>query len=288
MIVIDGKLTDSVSVADRSFHYGDGCFTTMLCVNGQVQLWPQHKQRLLKAVYRLNLLADDSDDMALVHQRFETDLTQQLHVFLHLLSEQSSKTAESFCVIKLMITRGDGVRGYSPSGALTPRIIMMKSAYPEHYQSWQSTGVELGVSEVALGLCPHLAGIKHNNRLEQVLARGSVESQGFQDGVVLDLNDHVIETTMANLFWVVDDRLCTPSLDNSGVEGIMRAQVLALARSLNLTVCVDQFKINALLLADEVFMTNAVLGVAPVIKVQERVYLIGSHTKKLQKVLNLC
>ncbi|GAL38063.1 aminodeoxychorismate lyase [Vibrio maritimus] len=139
-----------------------------------------------------------------------------------------------------------------------------------------------------MGHSPLLAGLKHNNRLEQVLAKSDVENAGYLDGIVLDLEANVIETTMANLFWVKSQQLFTPDLSLAGVSGVMREQVLDAMRSLGYSATVGQFPLEAVLDADEVFVTNCILGVAPVIKIREVEFVKGSLTKQIQEKLSLC
>jgi 4-amino-4-deoxychorismate lyase len=185
--------------------------------------------------------------------------------------------------LRLNITRGEGGRGYGSSGISFPNVVISRFNYPEHYIHWTTVGVELGVCEPRLGIIPSLAGHKHNNRLEQVLAKQDIDAQGLVDGVVLDINDCVIETTMANLFWVVGEKLYTPSLENSGVAGVMRRLILQDAREKGLSVEIGAYRLSELLAADEVFMTNSISCVIPINKIQEKTFEVGHITRDFQE-----
>lgn len=264
----DGQPIERISVSDRSFQYGDGCFTTILTRDGKLQLWVQHVKRMEQALQVLriapvdwNALRDDIESRAL---------------------------PDSQAGIKLHVSRGEGGRGYSCKVNHGPFVTVSCFEYPKKYDQLRQNGVELTVSDVVLGHSPLLAGLKHNNRLEQILAKSNVEDAGYMDGIVLDLGANVIETTMANLFWVKSQHVFTPDLSLAGVSGVMREQVLEAMNSLGYTVTIGQFSLETLLEADEVFVTNCILGVAPVIKIREVEFFKGSLTKQIQEKLSLC
>lgn len=263
MFWVNGESTDYVSVTDRSFQYGDGCFTTMLTCNGDIQHWAFHVDRMDAC---LKLLEIHSPDWNKIY----ADLK---HVAL------SSEKAG----LKLHISRGEGGRGYSPSSVDTPNITVSQFSFPNHYESLQRNGVALGVCCKQLGHNPMLAGHKHNNRLEQVLLKSEMDKRGFADGISLDIEDNVIETTMANLFWLSDNMIYTPSLDKAGVAGVMRRVVLDMLPSIGFEVKVGEFKLEQVLDAEELFITNSILNIAPVTKVEDRCYAIGKVTRRIQE-----
>jgi 4-amino-4-deoxychorismate lyase len=156
-------------------------------------------------------------------------------------------------------------------------------SYPQHYPQWQTDGIKLGISRIKLGHNPLLAGHKHNNRLEQVLVKNDLDAQQVDDGVVLDINEHIVETSSANIFWRKGSTLYTPILDKAGVAGIIRRLIIQDAEPLGFKALLGRFDLVDLHDADEVFVSNALLGVAPVVQVGERRYPIGELTLKLQK-----
>jgi 4-amino-4-deoxychorismate lyase len=265
MVWINGNIQDRVSVDDRCFLYGDGCFTTMLVTSGQIEHWPYHQQRLTQS---LNALKIPDLNWPLVESW---------------LAHALVKSSEAHSGIKLHISRGVGGRGYSSQGLNSPTVTISTFAYPSHYRQWQQQGVQLGLCEQRLGLNPMLAGFKHNNRLEQILLKQELEARGFVDGVVLDLNGDVIETTMANLFWFKHGVLHTPDLQQAGVSGVMRRHVIEQAKAMGTTVEVSCYKLNDLMSADAIFMTNSLLGIAPITAVGDTPIAPSKWTTELQK-----
>lgn len=267
MFWVNGEQQQTIALGDRSFQYGDGCFTTMLVVAGQIQYWRYHQQRLENC---LNALAIQHPDWVSVKQWLE-------------IAIESVPSTVVKSGIKLHISRGVGGRGYSTGGFSTPNITISTFDFPAHYEEWQRNGIALGVCETRLGLNPLLAGHKHNNRLEQILTKSELESHGFADGVVLDLNGHITETSMANLFWLKEGTLFTPKLDLAGVAGVMRRHTIALADEAGTTVKQGYYTMPELLAADEVFITNSILGIAPVCAIGGQKFPLGIITQSLQE-----
>lgn len=265
MYWLNGQLTDSVSLSDRSFQYGDGCFTTMLTIDGKIVHWAKHIQRIESC---LNVLGIENPNWHTV----EAWLTQAIHT-------------KGKAGVKLHISRGEGGRGYSPTQVTSPNVTISAFQFPSHYEQWCCDGIELGICEPRLGLNPLLAGHKHNNRLEQVLLKADIERQGFSDGVALDYQDHVIETTMANIFWLRDGILYTPELSHAGVAGVMRRVIMSYAAEHSWQVVEGQFTLEQLLNADEVFISNSILGVAPIIAIGEQRFSIGKLTRTIQETV---
>jgi 4-amino-4-deoxychorismate lyase len=266
MVWVNGVRVEADAAAgNRSFNYGDGCFTTMMTRFGQLVSWPYHDQRLKEATERLGISLSDWPAI----ERWA----------------RQAALADERAGIKVHISRGAGARGYGTQGSQDAVVTITTFAYPSHYADWQRDGLVLGVCEQAMGHSPMLAGIKHNNRLEQVLLKREMEASGYVDGIACDINGCVIETTMANLFWIKNNTLFTPKLTQCGVAGTMRRQVMELAQSLSLPLTVGEHTLDQLLQADGVFITNALLGVAPVSKIKQHSYPLHPLIKQLQEKL---
>lgn len=268
MILVNGVLAEQISVSDRAFQYGDGCFTTMLTCGGHIQQWPFHQERVQACLDALGIPLSNWPDI--------------------LVWLANAALPDEQAGLKLHISRGQGGRGYSPAKVSDPTVTIQSFAFPAHYAQWQTDGIELGLCQQRLGLNPLLAGHKHTNRLEQILMKAEMDRAGWQDGLCCDLNDHIIETTMANIFWVKDDILCTPDLSLAGVAGVARRCVMDAAQESGMTLAVGQYSLAELWDADEVFITNAILGVAPVRQIQQHCYSIGKYTRRFQKRFHLC
>lgn len=271
MYWVNGQPQSTISLTDRSFQYGDGCFTTMLTRDGQIEHWPFHIERMESCLAILEIPFPD---------------WQEIHNWLML-----AVLPLGIAGLKLHISRGEGGRGYSPTQVESPNVTISHFQYPNHYEQWKLDGVELGVASIRLGHNPILAGHKHNNRIEQVLVKADLERAGYLDGVVLDIDDCVVESSMANLFWVKNNALYTPKLDKAGVAGVMRRAALEYAKNTQLEHHTDDYPLSALLSADEVFMSNSLIGIVPVTAIttsnSERFeFTIGSITNKFQENLN--
>ena len=246
--LINGSFDHIISPFDRGFAYGDGVFRTLVMRNGVPESWPQHYQKLVADCAAINIVCPSAELLM-------SDL-QQLF------------TLDEVAVAKIIITRGEGNRGYSPPPITAPMRVVTKSAMPEYPEIRFSDGVNLHVCETRLAAQPLLAGIKHLNRLENVLARMEWHSPDIADGIFLDTNEHVIECTAANIFARFGDTLITPSLTNCGVAGITRQRIIELAHTLSLKIKIEAMSLEKLFSADEVIICNSLYGAFQVKSVQ--------------------
>ncbi len=250
--LIDGRPNDAVSVLDRGLQYGDGLFETIAVFAGQPCLWQSHIARLSQGCARLGFAAPDADALR--------DDAAQL--------TQGCERA----VLKVLVTRGQGGRGYRPPASAQPRRIVTLHDWPEYPEAFGEHGVRVRWCDTPLSANSRLAGLKHCNRLDQVLARSEWDDPAVAEGLMCDESGQVIEGTMTNLFVFSNGALQTPALDRCGVAGIARDQVLAAARQLALPVSMAPLDRQAVLNADAVFLTNALIGVWPVAELAGRTY----------------
>ncbi|WP_033576263.1 aminodeoxychorismate lyase [Dickeya chrysanthemi] len=241
---IDGKAEQQLPVSDRSVQFGDGCFTTARVVEGQIVWLERHIQRLQQGAEKL-LLPD---------------------VDWSLLCEEMQQAAAGRVegVVKVIISRGNGGRGYSPAGCQQPVRIVMQAPYPSHYARWRQDGIQLALSPVPLAQNAWLAGIKHLNRLEQVLIRMHLERSGADEALVLDTSGALVECCAANLFWRKGKRVFTPDVALSGVDGVARRHIMALLQVSVFELHVVSASLDVLADADEVLVCNALMPVIPV------------------------
>ncbi|UTV26787.1 aminodeoxychorismate lyase [Photobacterium atrarenae] len=269
MILINGVETDTVTVADRALQYGDGCFTTILVEQGQPRLWPLHLQRLQNTLAALRIAAPDWQALA-----------EQVHLLAAAFPDKGG--------VKVLISRGAGGRGYSPAGCLVTQVIVSDFAWPAQYLQWQQHGIALGVCRQRLSISPMLAGLKHLNRLEQVLLKQEAQAQGWLDAVVLDAEGYVAETIASNLFWRQGQTVFTPALESCGVHGVMRAHVLSLLEQSPYCIEFVKTPLNELLCADEVFITNAVMALVPVNEIEGNTFTQQTLLHELKERLYAC
>ena len=243
---VNGEFTDRISVTDRGLAYGDGLFETMRLVGGRIPLWNYHHRRLQSGCGRLLI------PLHLI------PLDDILQAFLERIRWG---TADG--VIKLILTRGQADRGYGFAADLVPTLVLQLLA-PVTTAPAQA----LDVCNYRLPANSALAGIKHLNRLDNVLLKLECQQRQMQDGVALDANNNVIETTSANLFFIDGDKLETPDLQQCGVAGVMREFILCeLAPALSAEIHVKNIPLTALPGYQAAFSCNSLRGISPVSRI---------------------
>ncbi len=266
--LINGKATAQISVTDRGLQYGDGVFETIKIDSGLLQLWKEHMTRLQMGCKRLDIPMPDINTL-----RAE--------------AEQLIKQRKDLvnAILKIIVTRGSGQRGYKlPNPQLATRILGIYPC-PEYSAANWTQGVKTTICKTRLACNRRLAGIKHLNRLEQILASAEWENSEIVEGIMLDKDQHVVEGTMSNLFWAHEAKLYTPDLTECGVEGIMRGQILQLATELQLPVNIGHYFIEDLLSADEIFITNSIYGLWPVRQIDQYTFDPGITTRQLMDAI---
>lgn len=263
--LVNGALPDCIASTDRGLLYGDGVFETMVVQNGSCRYWLRHLARLQAGCERLGIPAVDAELLAVEARRLVASTTQG--------------------VLKIIVTRGSGGRGYRVPELPVPTRILQLHPWPDLAPSCAGSGVVARLCSTWLGHNPALAGIKHLNRLEQVLARQEWDDPGIMEGLLMDADGCLVEGTMSNLFMVRNGVLHTPDLRSCGVAGIMRTVVLELADQQALEARVCKFRPADLVQADEIFLTNSLIGIWPVTAVGEQRYRKGPVTQRLQALL---
>ena len=268
--LINGSFDHVISPFDRGFAYGDGVFRTIKMVDGLPNSWPLHYQKLVADCAAINIVCPSAELLM-------SDLQQ-----LFLIDEVA--------VAKIIITRGEGNRGYTPPAITAPMRVVTKSAMPQYPDIRFSEGVSLTVCETRLASQAKLAGIKHLNRLENVLARmewtDTHLTNGVADGIMLDSAGNVIECTSANIFARFGDTLMTPSLHQCGVAGITRQRIIDLAYTLSLKATVEVIDLATLMSADEVIICNSLYSAWQVKGIQENPIKTGALAANIRVALN--
>lgn len=262
MILVNGECRAHIEISDRGFQYGDGLFETIAITNGQPVFFDQHMARLQAGCCRLSIPFPDIGLLRLEAQK---------------LSQHSGSA-----VLKLTITRGSGGRGYRQPDVIQATRVLSLHPSPDYPDIFKQQGVVTRFCDVRLGLNPALAGIKHLNRLEQVLARAEWSDSAIQEGIMLDINEHVIEGTMTNLFYVKNSILYTSLLTLGGVAGIIRGLIMTNSFRGGISVIERTFTKDELLSADEVFVCNSIIGIWPVKQIAETCFSVGAITRQLQ------
>jgi 4-amino-4-deoxychorismate lyase len=260
-VLINGQPETCIEIQDRGFQYGDGLFETIAVVNGSCPLWNYHIQRLQRSCEQLQLNFSDFDLLS-------EDIKQ--------LNEHKKKG-----IIKIIITRGTGTRGYRyPEVDNITRVVMYHPWTDYPASNWQE-GVSVTKCKTRLAQQPALAGLKHLNRLEQVIARNEWQDKNIAEGLMFDTENNLIEGTFSNILLVKNAQIFTPELNLSGVSGVMREYIIQQARELAITINICQLRDSDITQADEIFMCNSLIGIWPIKQVNEIPFSVGPVTKKL-------
>ncbi|WP_371192989.1 aminodeoxychorismate lyase [Glaciecola sp. SC05] len=235
----------SISASDRSIHYGDASFTSMYAENHNITLLSEHIQRLQDACLGLDIKFTDWDEL---HRTLQS-----------LVALQREPLA-----IKVIVTRGSGGRGYQPPEQQTPICII--STHSAESMQAQGNVKLLMVSDICLPSHDKLEGLKHTNRLAQVLAKQEALNMHCDDVLMCDYRRHVIEASSANVFYKLDGCWYTPPLNSGGVKGLMRNAFLLYLQDLGLFVNQASHHIEQLCSAQSILLSNAVKGVRQVDK----------------------
>lgn len=274
-------INDVIDVNDRGLTYGDGIFETIAYVNGELHNWHLHWQRLCSGAERLSLSIPDE---VIFLNKINLKLLQNNDLDSDSLGSDSldsenlnSETPDSENldsenkVIKIIITRGKGGRGYQFPQQAQISVIISVHHWPERSIDDYKKGIRVKVCQTCLAQQPVLAGIKHLNRLEQVLARNEFNGNDYHDGIMLACSDEssqlrtrVIEATSSNLFFVKNGQLFTPKIDTCGVQGTIRQEIFQLAKKMSISIEQGHYTLSELSDASDVFFSNSIFGIVPV------------------------
>lgn len=244
-ILVNGVEATPLSPLDRGLHYGDGVFRTLRLDQGRPLWWQDHLAKLAADAGRLGLPCPAPEvwhaDLAQLGGRLEGG------------------------ILKLILTRGVGARGYRPPQECQATRILIHDPAPPLAANWPGDGLRARVCTLRLAEQPALAGIKHLNRLENVLARAEWNDPKIHEGLLLDAADRVVCGTMSNLFFWRDGRLHTPRLDRCGIAGVVRGRLLARYPAQQ-----GDYALEEILAADEVMLSNSVLGLVRLARLEDR------------------
>lgn len=239
--LINGSKSASLSPFDRGFAYGDGVFRTLPVEKARAHNWQLHYAKLVHDCNVLGIVCPASQIL--------------LNDIERLFAGNQTKA-----VAKIIVTRGEGDRGYSMPSLAQPTRVVIKSAFPSYPAEAFEYGVRLHLCQTKLGFQPRLAGIKHLNRLENVLARAEWNDPAIADGLMLDMEGNVVECVMSNIFARYGRTLVTPDLNRCGVAGMTRQRILELAPAMEYRTEIRQIALDELMDADEIIICNSLFG----------------------------
>ena len=267
--------TTPISPSDRAFNYGDGVFTTLLVDEHKVQLLPYHISRLEHdaAAIKLNIN---------IHE-LRAAIVEQINA----IKLASVENASPKYVLKVHVSGGQAGRGYSRTEDSEALVRFSQHSYPSHYESLEEEGVAVICAQTKLAIQPLLAGVKHMNRLEQVLVKHEVDEAGVNDAIVCDTQDNIIEASAGNVFFYLNEQWYTPSLKGSGVNGVVRQCLIDSLLNDNCSLHVGEYDLSYLQKASAVVITNALMGIMPVRQIRMADFSHVNFDVKNKAILDL-
>jgi 4-amino-4-deoxychorismate lyase len=257
--LVNGEISAHLPVGDRGLAYGDGVFETIPVLNGRPCFWQEHMDRLARGCSLLDIDAPPQEIL----------LRETLTV----------AAGAPRCVVKIIVTRGAGGRGYAPARDLAALRVVAAYEFPAGVAEARRAGRAARTCSLRLALQPAFSGIKHLSRLEQVLASLEMREHPGQEGILLNHAGYVVSAISGNLFLVFGRQLITPRMDRSGVRGVVRGLLL---RDFKARCELRRVTPDMLAEADEVFICNAVRGIVPLVRIDAQEWPVGTVTRELQ------
>ena len=273
--LVNGKFSDKISIFDRGLSYGDGLFETMVWKYNfkkkyQVEFWRRHLKRLIISSRKLNINLPSND----IIENYKSKILRKAKNF----NNNSG-------VLKIIITRGIGGRGYKYEIGMKATVILILSPMVNQNEKNYLLGVNVNFCKSNLSKNYKLVGMKHLNRLDSVLARSEWRETGVFEGLMTDENGNVIEGTMTNIFLIKNDSLYTPSISSSGIKGILREVVIEKFQKKFKKFIECELNKEDILKAESIFLVNSVIKIMPVRKIGNKSYKIDERVREM--ILNI-
>ncbi len=271
-MLVNGQTQNFLPIGDRAVHYGDGLFETVKIKARTPLFWDRHIARLRTSCQRLQIPCD--------FRLLEAEVSEVLN---------SLENHDQRChILKLIVTRGSGGRGYNPPSIVSATRIVQLHSFPDGYARNAVDGIQAQLCRHPVSRNSVLAGMKHLNRLDQVMASMEL-NEGIAEGLMCDDAGHLIEGIKTNVFLTIGGKIITPALTEAGIAGILRDVVLEYFSEKGNPVDVRPVHIGELSRASELFVCNSVLGIWPVVALTnadaDLRFPVGPVTRELQVLL---
>lgn len=265
-VLVNGVEHEEISVHDRGFAYGDGIFRTLRVERGIARCWDWHFRKLHDDCGAIGIVCPD-------RSRLDEEI-----------AELAGRLPDS--IVKIIVTRGSGERGYAAPAKPNPSRILLGLPLPVYPKHNYDFGISVRICSLRLGFQPRLAGVKHLNRLENVLARAEWNDSEIAEGLLQDTEGNVVGATMSNLLMIEQGALVTPDLTRCGVAGVQRARSLRAAQRHGMQVRVESISLDRVLRADELVLVNSGFGAWQVRQIDGARWGAGVHIHNIRRWLN--
>ena len=257
---INGEKESATTVFNRNTQFGDGLFETGIIEKSIFCFWEYHLKRLTKGCQKLKI-------KPIANSIWLKDIKNALSI---------SKFED--CIIKIILSRGESIRGYGYNNNISPiRIIILSQRENNNIKQ----GLTLDFCNSGYANNKNLAGIKHCNRLEQIIARSELKKD---EGIMLDKNKNVISVTQGNIFSYKDNTLYTPSIDNCGIQGTRRDIIIEIAKELKIKTNISKITVADLMQSEEVFISNSVMGIQSIAQIKNTKFKKNDKMNAIKKV----
>ena len=271
--LINGTFSDFISVYDRGLLFGDGFFETMkwITVNGKkkVVFWSRHIDRLKKSCNKAKIKCPSK---------------RMLDEYKNTIFKKCAQFNQFKGVLKIIITRGEGGRGYSFEKNMKPSVIFQSFPITLPDEKSLLEGVEVDICKTSINQNNFLSGLKHLNRIDSVLASDDIKKKIY-DLIFLDSNNLIIEGIKTNIFFIKKKKLITPKISSSGINGIMRQIVIEKYSSLYEELFESNINVNQISEFDGAFLTNSIIGILPIKNIKKTGFVIDDKITKLRKLI---
>ena len=261
-VLVNGQSSDQINIKDRGLNYGDGVFETIAVHNRQLHYWSDHYQRLSHGCASLGIKPPTQNELIADIKKLAFD--------------------SGSSVLKIVVTRGEGGRGYVAESHLKPTVILSLNSWPVYIKKYQQKGIKLRLCQHRLVINPVLSGIKHLNRLDQVIARNEWHNEQIQEGIMLDQDGYLIEGTSSNLFMKIENQWLTAPADSCAVAGVMRQAVINNAETLGVTIQQKKVHHSELSSIQQMMVCNSIWGLIPVTDFESYTYQTNDFCHQLQ------
>lgn len=261
--LVNGRPAETINLADRGLQFGDGVFRTIKVLNSEPIWWARHYAKLVHDCAQIGIIAPTAATLL-------ADIAQ---------------LAPSNHTLKIIVTRGETARGYVAPADLSPNRIVQMAPLPAYSPELAEHGVTLRTCTTRASWQPALAGVKHLNRLENILARREWADPAIFDGLMFDRNDDLIEGVMSNVLVLLDGVLCTPDLSESGVAGVCREMVMLAAQRLGIPTAVCKINRMQLPAVQALWVCNSLAGLLPVVALDDWRWPVSALQRDLRAIL---
>ena len=263
--LINGKDCEQIEISDRAVHYGDGLFETIAIQNRKILCIDEHLNRLEKGCEKIKIPPPDKKNI-------KNEISSLIN-------------SDDRAIAKIIISRGQGGRGYKIPDNIKPTRIISLFPWPDYPDQFSTSGIKTKICDYRYSNNKSLAGIKHLNRIEQILARSEWNDKEIAEGIVMNSENYIIEGTMSNIFCIVGNTLYTPDLSLCGIEGIVREKIIKSSEKFGFEVLIKKITLDFLLNAEEIFLCNSIIGIWPVKSIDEKLFLSHKNTEKIKNKL---